>query len=559
MISGRRNSLIRRCVIALLLIAAAIVVGGCGSDATADGPQSAGTPQRGGQVVLGMDQEPPCLNTYLICGGMAAAGMMAAPMWDSFIAVDDSGTRFPLMATEIPTTENGGVVFEGGKMTVRMGIRSEAAWSDGKPVTCDDMVFTWKTMMDDRWQIGSRLGWDQIESITCPTSKKMVVKFSKPYAPYVSLVGAAPLPKHDIEGKDFNTYLNAGAPVTSGPFTFGYWKRNVEYVLTRNPKYWNRGTNDLPYLDSLKYTFIKDTNTMKVQLRTGEVDWINPPPDTSLVDELKSYPRAKFQSIPGGFWEHFAFNTSVAPTNDVNVRKAIAHTIDRKELTEVVLRGQTEPLNSTLLPAMKDFYIPAWEQYTFDPKKAASYLEQAGYQKNGTYFEKDGKPLTVSFKTTAGNALREKVAQLLQQKFKNVGIRLEIETELPQVFFAQTLPSGKFQTGEWAFGSSVDPTQTSLFSCDQVPSKANNFSGSNNYRWCNEEATRLLKLADVTPDLAKRAAALKDVQRIMAEEIPLLPLYQRPETVAYTQRVQNIRNNALGGQLWNVAEWWVTQ
>lgn len=556
--TGRINDFYRYvCGIAAVLTAA-MLAAGCGGNAQAGNPAAAGPPKHGGQVILGMDQEPPCLNTMLVCGGMAAAGLMTSPMWDSFIIVDQQGRHIPLMATEIPSTENGGVTTENGKMVVKMGIREEAHWSDNVPVTCDDLVFTWQTIMSDKWQIGSRLGWDQIDTIECPTPKQIVVRFSKPYAPFLSVVGTAPMPKHDIEGKDFNTYLNAGAPVSSGPFKFGYWKRNVEYVLERNPNYWNKGTNDLPYLDRLKYTFIKDTNTMKIQLRTGEADWIYPPPDTSLVDELKSYPRARFQSIPGGYWENFAFNTATAPTNDENVRKAIAFSIDRKQLTEVVLRGQTVPLNSTLLPAAKDFYTPAWEGYTFDPKQAQALLEQAGYTRSGQYYVKGGKPLTITFSTTAGNALREKVAQLLQQTFKKIGIQMEIKTELPQVFFAQTLPSGKYQTAEWAFGSSVDPTQTSLFSCDQIPSKANNFMGSNNYRWCNKEATRLLKLADASPDVAKRSAALKEVQRIMAEEIPLLPLYQRPDTVAYTERVQNVKNNPLGGQLWNVSEWWVT-
>ena len=542
-----------------MLCACMLVAVGCGSETPADGAAASGPPRHGGQIILGMDQEPPCLNTMLVCGGMAAASLMTSPVWDSFIAINRDGKHYPLMATEIPTTENGGVATVGGKMVVRMGIRDEAHWSDNAPVTCDDMVFTWQTIMSDKWQIGSRLGWDQIEAITCPTPKKIEIRFSKPYAPYLSVVGAAPLPKHDIEGKDFNTYLNAGAPVSSGPFIFDSWKRNVEYVLKRNPNYWNKGSNDLPYLDKLKYTFIKDTNTMKIQLRTGEVDWINPPPDTSLVDELKSYPRARYQSIPGGFWENFAFNSQAQPTSDINVRKAIAHSIDRKQLTDVVLRGQTVPLNSTLLPAAKEFYLPAWEQYDYSPEKAKSYLEKAGYKRSGQYFTKGGKDLTITFSTTAGNALREKVAQLLQQTFKKIGIRMEIETELPQVFFAQTLPSGKYQTAEWAFSSSVDPTQTSLFSCDQIPTKENNFMGSNNYRYCNEETTRLLKLADASPDIEKRAAALKDVQRIMADDIPLLPLYQRPETVAYTTRLQNVQNNPLGGQLWNVAEWWVTQ
>lgn len=542
-----------------LVLCAGVIASGCGNSNASAGAGEAGPPQHGGQVVLGMDQEPPCLNTMLVCGGMAAAGMMTTPLWDSFLAIDDKGKRFALIATEIPTVENGQVKTVGGKMSVSMGIKQEAHWSDGKPITCDDMEFTWKTIMNDKWQIGSRLGWDLIEGIDCPTPKKIVVRFSKPYAPYLSVVGTAPLPKHDIEGKDFNTYLNAGAPVTSGPFILGYWKRSVEFVLKRNPDYWNKGKNDLPYLDSLKYTFIKDTNTMKIQLRTGEVDWINPPPDTSIIDELKTYPRAKYQSVPGGYWENFAFNTEAPPTNDVNVRKAIAHAINRTQLTDVILRGQTTPLNSTLLPAAKDFYEPAWKQYDYNPATTKQLLEKAGYQRQGAWYVKGGKPLAITFKTTAGNALREKVAQLLQQSFKKVGIKMEIATELPQVFFTQTLPNGKYQTAEWAFSSSLDPSQTSLFSCDQIPTKKNNFQGSNNYRYCNKEVTRLLTLADVSPDLDKRAAALKQAQRLMADDVPVLPMYQRPETVAYTQRVQGIKDNPLGGQQWNVAEWWVTK
>lgn len=555
--SGRLH-LRRAWAATLLLSACAITASGCGNTSSSAAGSDAGRPRHGGQVTLGMDQEPPCINTTLMCGGMAAASLMAGPLWDGMLDVDDKGQWTPKLATEVPTTANGMVTTVDGRMKVRISIKPEAHWSDDTPISCDDIVFTWKTIMDERWQVGGRVGYDKISSIDCPDERTALYTFSEPYAPYLQVVARSPLPKHDLDGKDFNTYLNDAAPVTSGPFVFGHWKRNVEYVLKRNPDYWNKGPHDLPYLDEMRFVFIKDTNTMKVQLRTGELDWMYPPPDTNLVAELKTYPRSRFQSIPGGFWEQLAFQTESGPTSDVNVRRAIAYGIDRKQLTEVVLRGQTVPLNSTLLTSMKDFHTPAFERYHYSPKDVASNLEAAGYSKQGTYFTKGGKPLTITYKSTAGNALREKVAQLLQQNFRRVGIKMDIAMELPQVFFSQSAPKGAFGIAQWAWSSGTDPQQTQLFTCDNIPSVSNQYAGNNNYRYCNREVTRLMHQADVTPDVAARSAMLKQAQELMADDVPLLPLYQRPDTVAYSNRLNGIVNNPMGGQLWNVADWWVS-
>jgi peptide/nickel transport system substrate-binding protein len=413
--------------------------------------------------------------------------------------------------------------------------------------------------MDERWLVGGRLGWDKIKSVDCSNPKLIVTHWMEPYAPFLRIMSAAPLPAHELRGKDFNKFWNDRVTVSNGAFKFDHWSRSVEYVLKRDPNYWNAGKNDLPYLDTLTYRFVKDTNTMKIQLRTGEVDWINPPPDTSLIDELKTFPRSSFQSIPGGYWEHIAFQTKRPPLDNVNVRRGIAFAIDRKQLTDVVLRGQTEPLDSPLLPAAKDYYEPVFKDFVYDEKQVAENLTKAGYKRDGQWWTKDGKPLTIVFKSTAGNALRMKVAQVLQQAFKHNGIKMEIALELPAVFFGQSTIGGKYDLAEWAWSSDVDPTQTGLFACDQIPSSKNKFEGSNYYQWCNAKATAALHEADRSPDTATRAAQLKIAQEVLAQEVPLLPLYQRPDTVAYSNRLHGIRNNPLGGQLWNPYDWWVSE
>jgi peptide/nickel transport system substrate-binding protein len=547
-------------VLATLLTCSAIVLSGCGSSVESAAADPNAPKAHGGSLTIGMDQEPQCLNSRIQCGSMAATSMIMDSIFEGLLKVDAKGEYAPAIALEVPTKENGLVVDKPqGRMDVTMHINEKAKWSDGTPITCDDVKFTFETTMDDRWMIISRKGWELIDSVECPDRLTVVYHWKERYAPYLSIVGAAPLPKHVLDGKDFNTYFNNSIPIASGAFEFDKWDRSVTVVLKRNPHYWDAGNDDRPYLDHIKYVFIADTNTLKIQLRTGEVDVINPPPDSTLKQELKTFPRGGFQIEPGIYWEQIAFNTGKAPTNDVNVRQAIARSIDRDQITDVVLKGQVKRLDSTILPAQKDFYVPAWAGVKADPKEAQKYLEKSGYKRSGEYYEKGGKPLTVVFKSTAGNNLRLKVAQLLQQRLKANGIKMEIALEPANVFFGQSTVQGAYDMALWAWSSGIDPSQTSLFSCDSIPSKANDYSGQNNYRYCNEQVSAWMKEADVTTSVPERAELTKKIQEQMAADMPMLPMFQRPETIAYTDRARGLDANPLGGLVWNVMDWAVAK
>jgi peptide/nickel transport system substrate-binding protein len=546
-------------MLAMLLLLAAIA-SGCGSSADSAAADPDAPKQHGGQVTIGMDQEPQCLNSKIQCGSMAATSMINASLFDGLLMIDAEGNYAPQIATEIPTKENGAVVdTPDGGMTVTMKLKPEAKWSDGTPITCDDVAFNWSTTMDERWQVVSRKGWELISDVQCPDRLTSVFVFSERYAPYLGLVGAPPLPKHVLDGKDFNKFFNDSIPISSGPFEFDHWDRSVEVVLRRNDEYWDAGADDRPWLDEIRYVFVADTNTLKIQLRTGEVDVIAPPPDSTLKEELEGFPRGEFQIEPGIYWEQIAFNNASPPTDDINVRFAIAHAIDRDQIVDVVLKGQVKRLDSTLLPAKAEYYVPAWESIAYDEKKVAEYLEKSGWKKDGQYYAKGGKVLEVDFKSTAGNNLRLKVAQLLQQRLKANGIKMNIALEPPNVYFGQTTVQGNYHMGLWAWSSGIDPSQETMFPCDQIPSEANDFSGQNNYRYCNEKVSALIAKSNVTTSLPERIAITHEIQTLMAADMPLLPLFQRPETLAYTDRVIGMDNNPLGGIVWNAADWAVAQ
>lgn len=565
---GRRNtdqravaitpSWLRVFVLSALLVLAGSLLSGCGAAADdAVAAKDAGPPKRGGTITIGEEQEPQCLNMKIACGGMAVADDMYTPMYDALLTVDAEEQYAPLLATRIPTTQNGDVVEnEDGSMDVTMRLKPTARWSDKRPITCEDLVFTWKTMMDERWTIISRTGWDLISEVECLDQRTAVYHFTERYALFLNIVGGAPLPKHSVQGKDFNSYLNERQPVTSGPFKFGYWTRSVEIVLKRNENYWNAGPNDLPYADELRFVFLPSAETSKIQVRTGEVDVIFPPPDSTLKDELENMPRIGFQLAPDTTRELVHFNSRKWPTSEEAVRQAISYSIDRKQITDTVLKGQAKELNSPLLPQNEGYYIASFEKYHLDNAKARKILEADGWKKGGTYYEKNGKPLVITLKSTAGNDLRQKVGQLMQQSLAKSGIRAELEFVNSSVFFSQTTIQGNFNMAIWGTTSGLVPDLRTMFACDMIPTRANKYSGNNNDNWCDERATELLKKGAVEPDVPTRQKHYREVQQILGDQAAILPLFQRPGAIAYGDKIRGIDINPLAGRTWNAQSWW---
>ena len=541
----------------LMLAVASFLASGCTETESQAQPAHDGPPERGGTVFYGMYQQPPVINTKLVQGGMAAASVMVDPLMDAPIRANPDGTWYPVLIEGVPTLENGMVDVGEERMEFTFRFREEAAWSDGMPVVCADFSFTWETHMDDRWMIRSREGWDLIEEIQCIDEKTTRVVLREHYAPFLStLLGGYVLPRHELEGKDFNKYWNAQMTVTNGPFRFKRWQRNVMLELERDPNYWNRGEQEQPFLDGITFVFLKDVNSMKVQLRTGEIDIIAPPADSSLAEELSTYPRADFMSEAGSFWEHFAFNHRNPPLDDVDVRTALPYAIDRRQITDAVMRRQVEPLQSTQLPAVERYYEPAWERFQPDADKVAEHMTAAGFERQGQWWTKDGKRVSLLMKTTAGNPLRMKVSQVLQQQLRAQGFDMRIQMETAEVFFGQTTGQGTYDIGVWAWGSGVDPSQKLLFTCDQIPTKSNEFRGNNKYGYCNEEVDRLFDQADAELDDTRRAELTREIQRLMADDAVLMPVFQQPETIAYSHSVYGIEQNVVGGLFWRIGQWY---
>lgn len=546
---------------ALLLVLGLLGAGCGGASVEPAAGADPGEPKRGGSIVVALAKEPPVLNFWLAPGAMTVTQQLTDGLSDPLVVLDDQGSWQPVLATSVPTLDNGGVTLtDDGGMRVAFGMQANATWSDGRPVTCEDVRFTWQTVMNETFQIATRLGWQQITEVDCPSATEVVIHFGTRYAPYLSrILAMPPLPKHALEGKDFNTAWNDRVTVSSGPYVFRSWQRGVRLTLVRNERYWR--TDHAAHADKVVFRFVKDANTLKMQLRMQEADMAFIPADTNLETELKATPDVQFAILPGAVNEFLLMRTTKAPLDDVRVRRALAFAIDRKMITDVILSGVVGPAVSPMVSTQLKVYDDApYEQYAKpDPAKVKALLTEAGWSRAGSgTWTKGGKPLRLTWVAGAGSMpFRAKVAQLVQEQLRRQGIETEIRLIPTEVLYSHTAPHGQFHLGEWSELTGVEPLPNLIFGCEEIPRKPS-WAGKNRMGWCNEDAERVMAAADTEVDPAKRAGLVHEANAIIADQVPVLPLFQSPDVVAWRTRVQGLKLNPSANHTWNMDEWWVS-
>ena len=517
-----------------LVGASLLGVAGCGGGG-GGGQQGGGGGGGGNTITVGYDQEPEVLNRMHISGTALATTSTTAGIMQSPIRILPDLSYGPLLADGMPE-----LVSEDPQV-VEYKLKKNLTWSDGKPLTSADAKFTFEQIMNPDNDLATRTGWDDVESFETPDELSVRMTFSQPYAPWRDLlVDTWPIiPKHVYEGKDWNKAMSDEI-VGSGPFKFKEWKTGEYLIVEENENYWG----DKPAIKQFTYKFIPDSNTLITSLESGEVSFIYPPPDIGLLERLRSIEGTQVNYKAGVVWEHIAFNVEKVP--NLKMRQALAYGINREQIVNELLQGQVNTLHSYLVPEQEPYYTPAWERYTYDPDRVKQLVKEA---------KAEGASTTINFSTTSDNRLRETLQELVQQQLKKLGITINIKNTSSTTFFAEWTPQGNYEMAEWAWLATPDPTQTVIFAADEVPTDKDP-AGQNWYWYKDEEVTRLLKESDRTLDVQQRAQLLKRAQEQMAEDLPILPMYQRPEYYAYSDDLVGPDvNPTTAGPFWNMGDW----
>ncbi len=536
---------------ALAMLAAAC--GGSGqpgsSEPAAGGSESeaAGEPQEGGTVVFGAEQEPAVMMPVTTEGNLFATTVITTPvLYGAYEVLPDFTYSPQLLDGEAEVSEDGA--------TVTYKLKEEATWSDGEPITAEDMIFTVEVFTNEKFDIASRAGYDLITKSRAVDEKTAEFTFKEPFAPYKSLFDPI-LPKHELEGKDINKVWNDEITVASGPFEFDKWNKGRDATIKRNENFWG----EKAVLDEIVYRFIEDSNSLVQALKGGEIDMMYPQPQVDLAKQVDEIEGVERDASAGTVWEHLDFNYKVPPLDQKFVREAIARGIDREAIVERIVKPinpEGVPLQNLIYMNNQQEYEPHFDRYTYDPAAAEQLLTDNGCTKgdDGIY-SCDGKRLSFKYATVAGNEARELQQEVIQAQLKEIGIEVTPANEEADALFGKTLPGGK--KGAWelinfAWVGSPDPfSGNTIFTCG---------GDLNEQSYCNQEVTDLINETNSILDPAERAATYNQADELMAEDLPILPLYQKPTFFAWQDKLQGMEDNPTSeGPTWNAGEWFLTK
>ncbi|HEV8516701.1 MAG TPA: peptide ABC transporter substrate-binding protein [Candidatus Limnocylindrales bacterium] len=519
------------------------------------------------------DTAPPCPEVPVpAASGSAAASSPAATE----------------TATEAATTAPAGGAFE-----VDVELLPGLKWSDGEDLTLNDWKYTWDWVLDPDQTGIVTLGYDKISDIeVSDDGLKATFKFCENYAGFYGLLGTAFLPEHYMSGIPVSEANATSYPLSadianspvSGPFK--YVTASADTIeLERNDDWAGPAEAcDGPCLDTLTYRFFPDNKEgMIAAFLAGEIDVA-----TDLLqgdyDAIAGVSPEVGQALLDAAWEYEHLDMNQAglgrgkghpALQDLNVRKAIAMTIDRQALWETVFPGQPfpsdEPICTNAPPGLywrlEDATCPET-----DVEGAKALLESNGYtDSDGDGIrEKDGVPLDLVHCTSQVPA-RELSAQYLAGALKEVGINLEVNTvDSTTVFFTNwpdvapdtkcNLAHGNYDTAEFAYVLTFDLFGDYYYSyhTEQIPTDANEGNGYNYLRYSNPEMDDALNTLASAIQPADQVQAAYTIQQLYTEQIPEIVLYYRASTRGVSAGLHNFNKNpSTSSDMWNVEDWWV--
>ena len=526
-----------------------------GGEAGEAAEQPSGEPVQGGTVTFGGDQEPEILNPLLPEGSLTATAAVAVSTLRRLYAITPDFEYVPdLLEGEAEVTED--------PFSVTYTLQEGLQWNDGEPLTAEDVAFSYEVKVNPDNNITSRDGYDRVSGYEILDERTIRFDFDEPYAPWRSLFATADgaiLPQHVLEGQDFNQAMLEGYEFASGPFQFESWDRGQQLTLVRNENY----SGEPAALDSIVFRYIEDSNTQVQALRAGEIDMFYPQPQVDLLEQVDAIDDVTSQTKLGPQWEHLDFQFGNPALSQQYVRQAIAYAIDREAITQQLiapLNAEAQPLHNAIWMINQEPYEPHFDRYAYDPDRARELLEDNGCAQGADgIYECNGERLSFTYKTTAGNALRELQQQVIQQQLAEVGIEVTPQNGEAAVILGTDLTSCNFEIINFAWVGSPDPASgNTIFTIDGVACEDG--VGQNYTGYESQEVTDLVNETNVTVDEEERAALYNQVDEILAEDVPLLPLYQKPTFFAWRNTIQGPEDNPTQeGPFWNVAEWTLTE
>jgi peptide/nickel transport system substrate-binding protein len=512
-------------------------------------PTTSVNPVKGGKLIEGSISDISTFNS-LNSGDVNSTQMIVLTL-DGLLSLDGNGNNVPMLAQSVPTPS-------ADQLSYTFKLRPNLKWTDGQPITADDVAFTYNLMFSpgtkdfvSRYRANLE---GYLQSATATDPQTVVFKFSKVLANFLDThCRYGILPKHilgDVTPKALNTHsFFAGPTVSSGVFKFVKWDKGQQVVLARNDGYWNGSS----YLDQYIFKVVTDAVVLAQQLKTGELD--TGQPDASQFDNLKTATNITTTSFVQAGFVYYQFNLGPGTLGsqlfgDKNVRKALHTALDRPAMATAAYFGQAVPADSVQVPTTWANNPNISPKYTYDKAKAEQMLDAAGWAKGSDGIRaKNGVRLSFELNTNAGNKVRENLVQIMQQQWHDIGVDAKPRPIAFQTLVTQIRATHTFQIILIGIANNdTDPDQTTLWTSKGIGS-----GGLNGMQYSNPQVDDLMAKALETTDHSKRKPLYFQIQNILADELPACMLFYPKWLWGINKRVQNF--NLATYNVWQARPW----
>lgn len=537
----------------------------------------------GGSLVAStIGEGPKTFNPFNTKDNISA--MMSEIMYDGLLTTHPvTGQPIPKLAKSFSVNGNDYIIH------LRHGIK----WSDGKPITADDVVFTWQNIIFDGFGNTSTRDSIIIDG-KLPTVKKIddyTVEFKtpQPFAPFIRMLSTSIAPKHIFEpavkkGKEyFETFLSTNIDpkilVTSGAFKLKEYVPAQRVVFERNPNYYmiNKNNQKLPYLDKLVYLIVGDINNEVLKFEGGELDTIGlQGANVARFKELEKHSNFKVYNLgpdTGTMFVSFNMNNRKDKNGkyfvdlkkqrwfqDKNFRQAVDYAIDRKNMVLNIANGLAAPLYTA--ESLNSIYLNKnLKPYDRNIEKSKDLLKKSGYwwDKKGHLMDKFGNHVEFNLFTNAGNTEREAIGVMVKQDLEDLGMKINFK---PIEF--NSLVNKLVNTSDWDIvimgltGSPLEPnggknvwmSNGTLHMFNQRPA---GYTKDDRYPW-EKELDYLYTQGALATTFEARKKFYDEYQKIVYEEKPFVYIYSPLRITAIRTKFKNVFPTSLGGVTYNIEE-----
>lgn len=500
-----------------------------------------GGPVYGDTIVEGAIAEPSILIPML--AGDKASHDVSGMIFNGLVKYDTDLSIVGDLAESWDISRDG--------LVITFYLRKGVKWADGAEFTSEDVMFGFRTIIDEKTPTAYKEDFLQVKKAETPDKYTFRVTYEKPFAPALtSWNGLIILPRHLLEGRDITKSELARDPVGLGPYKLHKWTPGQDLMLNSYHDYFE----GRPYIDRYIYRIIPDPATMFLELQAGGVDMMSLTPIQYTKQTENDFFRANFRKFryPVFAYTHMAFNLKHPFFQDKRVRQAIACGIDKGEIVDVVLFGLGSPATGPYVPNTWP-YNPDVKKYEYNPEKAKQLLKEAGWEDTDGdgIIDKGGRPFRFTILTNMGNSLRKNTATIIQWRLAKIGIKVEIRALEWSTFVNEFIDKKRFEAVILGWQIGLDPDQYDIWHSTKTKPKEFNFIS-----YSNPEVDALLEKGRRTFDLEARKKAYFRMQEILAEEVPYIFLYVPDATPIVHARVKGIKPSPIGIS-YNLPKWYV--